>query len=151
MNPLIENILIGLGTGLISGYVSSTIVTANFTKREKEHQWRRELSNDKQQMVRYLDLIQFELNLISSKLNNGEQVDFSSLEEKLVDELRTPSMVEEKITEVSLKHISGTRKLIDDIRKELSNKTLSASSIKKLDSRFIRAKLDVLRIEPRKK
>ncbi|MBN6885361.1 hypothetical protein ACUXCC_000498 [Cytobacillus horneckiae] len=148
MNDIILNTLIGLGTGLVSGVVSGFYVSGKFKKKEEVSNWKKELDEDKQIMVRYLDMIQFELNLIREKIKLGQNYDTETLKRVLVDEPRTLGIIEEKITNVSIKHISGTRKLINEIREDLNQqKQLLERDIIRLDSRIIRSKFDVLSIK----
>lgn len=147
MNEIILNIIIGLGTGLVSGVVSGVYVSGKFKEKEEVSNWKKELDEDKQIMVRYLDLIQFELNLIREKIKLGQNYDTETLKRVLVDEPRTLSIIGEKITDVSIKHISGTRKLINEIRDLNQQKQLSEKDIILLDSRIIRSKFDVLNIK----
>lgn len=118
---MLLNCGIGLGTGLISGLISGWIVTWRFNQKEKSLNWKKALSEDKQIMVRYLDLIQFELNLVKEKIINKKKLETETIQRVLVDEPRTPSIQEDKVTEVSIKHIHSVRKLINEIREDLNN------------------------------
>ncbi|MFJ7746693.1 hypothetical protein [Peribacillus sp. NPDC097295] len=146
---IILSIVIGIGTGLISGYVSGSLVTSKFNKKDKELNWKKELSEEIQQMVRYLDLVELELSFIKKQLLNGQTVDYTYLDRMLVDEPRMPSFKEDRLTEVSTKNISSARKLIKEIKNANESNEIDEQFIKKLDSRLIRAKIDVLSIEPK--
>lgn len=57
-SDLVLNVIIGIVSGCISGYV----VSLYFAKKEEESQWGKELSNDKQTMSRYITLVLWELD-----------------------------------------------------------------------------------------
>lgn len=146
---LFTNIGIGVGTGLISGYISGYLVTKKFNNKDKELNWKKELDQEKQVMFRYLEIIQFELNLIAEQLANNVPVNYTNFQRLFLDEPRTPNVTEEKVTDSSLKHMSGVRNLIKDIKLQADAGTFTSQSIKILDSKFIRAKFDILMIKPK--
>jgi hypothetical protein len=138
--------LINIGIGLGTGYTSGLVVTLKFNKKAKKESLLREISEEKQLMVRYLEVVQYELNLCQDKLIAGSSIDYESLGRLLVEEPRTPSFTEQNLTVASLKHISGARNLIEEIRESIKKRVFTVSLLKQLDSRFIRAKLDILMI-----
>jgi hypothetical protein len=146
---ILENIGIGIGTGLISGYLSGYLVSKKFNKKDKELAWKKELVEEKQTMFRYLEIVQFELNLIGDQLANPQPVDYNDFKRLLLDEPRTPNVTEDKVSEFSIKHMQGARDLLKEIRYQVDNQTLTDKSVKILDSRFIRAKFDILMIKPK--
>ena len=146
---IILSIVIGIVTGLISGYVSGSLVTSKFNKKDKELIWKKELSEEKQDLVRYLDKVQFELSIVREQVSNNQTVDYTYLNRLLVDAPRMPSYKEDKLSEASSKHILGARNLIDEIKTAIETNQMDLNSIKILDSKFIRAKIDVLNIKPK--
>ncbi|MBQ4867469.1 hypothetical protein IHQ11_13270 [Priestia megaterium] len=139
--------LINIGIGLATGYTSGVVVTSSFNKKAKLETTLREISEEKQLMVRYLEALQFEVELLKNKLPNATQSDYEPLKRLLLEEPMTPSIIQKNITQTSYKHIEGARNLIELIRNHLREDDFPTINFPVLDSKFIRAKLDVLMIE----
>lgn len=75
MYDLLSNILIGLVTGLVSGLISGGLVSKYFNKKQDKEKWRRDFSEDKQNLSRFIDVIKNEIEVLIIKRNKEEEID----------------------------------------------------------------------------
>ena len=79
MNELLLNVTIGLITGLVSGVVSGGLVSKYFNKKQDKEKWRRDFSEDQQNLSRFIEVIKYEIEIFITKRNKEEEIDTTEI------------------------------------------------------------------------
>jgi uncharacterized membrane protein YraQ (UPF0718 family) len=146
---IIINILVGIISGLFSGWV----VSKYFKDKEVETEAHKQFIDDKQNMVNYLRLIKLELKMIIDELKvMGKPVDLKDINRALEVRPITESFGEDAFRPLDEK----SEELLGDVIKTLSevenyfkvkDPLLSVSDLKMFESSLTRSMIKILELK----
>lgn len=140
------NTLIGLISGVVSGY----IVSLYFQKNQEKRDWILAFREDKQNLHNFLYALSIELDILMDEAKNNEKIDIKDAKRVFSRQPRTLTFSEETITEESLKKVMQVRVLVNGIENKLSAET-TLNTLRNYRKELFNARTDVLSIKSIKK
>ncbi|WP_237981765.1 hypothetical protein [Bacillus thuringiensis] len=127
----------------------SGLIVSRYYKSKADYELvSKQIKDERQKLGRFFDALQLELELVKKDLISSQPVDYTHILRTVTkDRPITPSLVKENINEMSLKHLSGAVNVIDEVIKVVDEESLTKDNIYHLESRLIRAKINVLMID----
>lgn len=140
------DIIVSFIVGVVSGIASGVIVSNYYKNKEAEEKFKKELHEDKQNLVRFLQAIQLELEIIMKAIDNNEKPKLEDIRRKIADQPRTRSFASEKISEVSVSRIHTKNEIMKEVKENIDTGELDKKTLILLDRKLFRAQVEVLQI-----
>jgi len=143
-------IIISLIVGVASGILSAVIVSHYYNNKEAEATFHKELHEDKQNTVKFLQDVQLELKLIQESINRKEEPYLKDIRRVLSNYPRTPSFASESLTEVSVSRIFIKNDVVEKVEKYVATGEFDEKTLILLDREILNAQVEILQIETKK-
>jgi hypothetical protein len=134
---------------IVAGLASGWIVSWMFKRNESKEEWYKNLVDDKQAQVNFLNMLKFEVSQIKTQLdqNAHETPDSATILRLILNQPKTPSFIIENLDGSSEKHILGASRLVKEIEDYFQKGEINNSDLINFESRLIRAVFDTLMIK----
>jgi hypothetical protein len=142
----LEEIIINLLIGLVSGVVSGFFVTIIFKKIQEKREWRFNFQEDKQNLSNFIYTLCIELDLLIEDVKNNNKIDVKEAKRVFKNQPRTLSFTENNITEESTNKLIAAHNLITNVEKNITSETILKELIYFRKDLF-RARIDVLSLQ----
>ncbi|WP_419878002.1 hypothetical protein [Brevibacillus centrosporus] len=144
-------ILVSFIVGLVSGVASGWVVSDIFKKNGAKEEFYKEFSDDKQKTVRFLQSLKLELDIIGEAIKSGEKPNFEDIRRRIDNPPITLTFGSGKITEVSQSRIQIKNEIVAEVRDCIASGDLDVRGISSLSRKLFRAQIEILDIETIKK
>lgn len=141
---VIINLIIGLVTGGLSGY----IVSRYFRKDQDYRDWLLEFENDKQNLENFLYAIRIEMDILRDAVTNGETIDVKDAKRIFSSHARTLSFAD-NLTEESYEKQIKARNLIEEIENNIST-DITLREIRDYSKELFKARIDIVSLKSTK-
>jgi hypothetical protein len=146
----IEEIIINLLIGLVSGVVSGFFVTMIFKRIQEKREWKFNFQEDKQNLSNFIYAICIELDLLIEDVRNNNKIDVKEAKRVFKNQPRTLSFTENNITEESTNKLISANNLITKVENNITSETTLKELIFFRKDLF-RARIDILSLQIDKK